>query len=290
MPELPEVETVRLGLEKYLVGKKITGVEVRLPKIIKEGDVRDLVGGKVAKVRRFGKVLVLDLDSGLSVVAHIKLTGQFVYVGAGRPKNTQLSPKLVGQLPNKWSHVIFRLDRGTLFYNDVRQFGWIRIVKTRDVEKLPFIHELGPEPIRLASARSGQASLTLEHFRKILNGKKTAIKSLLMDQKKIGGVGNIYANDALFLAKIDPRKPAGKLSSDEAVKLYRAILEVLKRGLKYGGATEINFVNVLGQPGGYQEHFLAYGQEGKPCSVCGTTIKKIRIGGRGTYFCPACQR
>ena len=111
-----------------------------------------------------------------------------------------------------------------------------------------------------------------------------------MDHKAIAGVGNIYANDALLLAKINPTRPANSLSPKEQSKLYRAVITVLKRGLKYGGATEINFVNAFGQPGRYQEHFLAYGREGQPCPFCGTKIKKIRLGGRGTYFCPACQR
>lgn len=285
MPELPEVETIRMGLEKYLVGHRIIGVNVRLRRIVKEGDVRNLTNGKVDAVRRFGKALSIDLDNGWSIAVHIKLTGQLIYQG-GVPRVSQVplvSRALVGgELPNKWTHVIFHLDKGgKLYYNDIRQFGWIRIIKTDRLEKLPFIHELGPEPFR---------ELTLNRFSKILTGKKTAIKALLMDQKKIGGVGNIYANDALSLAGIDPRRPAGSLSLSEQSKLYDAILEVLRRGLKYGGATEMNFVNALGQPGGYQEHFLVYGREGRQCRKCGGTIKKIRLGGRGTYFCPKCQK
>ncbi len=282
MPELPEVETIRMGLEKYLVGHKIVDVEVRLKKMV-AGDVGEVRGAKIKGVRRFGKALSIDLNNGWSIAAHIKLTGQFIYEGPNRPKDAKISPVQVGQVPGKHTHVIFELDRGGfLYYNDIRQFGWIKIVPTEDVVKLPFVHELGPEPL---------GGLTLDKFREIVSKSSTKIKPLLMDQKKIGGVGNIYANDALFLARIDPSRSAKSLSTNEQSKLYKAIEEVLKKGLKYGGATEMNFVNVLGQPGGYQKYFLVYGQEGKPClGKCGGKIQKIRLGGRGTYYCPNCQK
>ncbi|MBI2007472.1 MAG: bifunctional DNA-formamidopyrimidine glycosylase/DNA-(apurinic or apyrimidinic site) lyase [Candidatus Blackburnbacteria bacterium] len=306
MPELPEVETIRLGLEKYLVGSprggallghKIKGVDVRLKKVV-TGDTANVIGSHVKSVRRFGKALSIDLDNGWSITVHIKLTGQLVYRGqevSKVGKVPEVSNVLTGgELPNKWTHVIFHLDRdGNLYYNDVRQFGWIKIIPTKDVESLPFIHELGPEPpvvnFDTPVYQSEKKVLTLGKFREIIKNKKTKIKPLLMDQKKIGGVGNIYANDALFLAGIDPGRRAGMLSGNEAMKLYRAIGTVLRRGLKYGGATEMNFVNALGQPGGYQEHFLVYGREGEKCRECGGIIKKIRLGGRGTYYCPRCQ-
>lgn len=291
MPELPEVETIRMGLEKYLLGQKIEDVDVRLGKTIKDGDVKDLIGGKIERIRRFGKALSIDLSNGYSIAIHIKLTGQLIYDGPGKPKDARPSEKLVGKsLPDRHTHIIFKLGKGgVLYYRDIRQFGWIRILKTDKVETLPFIHELGPEP-PAAKAIGGQALLTPERFKEILGKKKTKIKPLLMDQKVIGGIGNIYANDALFLARIDPRRPANSLSPSEQSKLYEAILEVLKRGLKYGGATEINFVNPLGQPGGYQEHVLVYGREGERCKSCEGKIKKIRLGGRGTYLCTKCQK
>lgn len=292
MPELPEVETIRMGLEKYLVGHKIVGVDVRLKKMV-AGEVGEVRGAKVKGVRRFGKALSIDLDNGWSVASHIKLTGQWIYRRVSRVARVpRVSQALVGgQLPNKWTHVIFKLDKNaTLYYNDIRQFGWIKIVPTEEVVKLPFVHELGPEPL-VDSTGSPQDGLTLDKFREIVGKRSTQIKPLLMDQKKIGGIGNIYANDALFLAKIDPRRKANSLSLSEQSKLYKAIEEVLKRGLKYGGATEMNFVNVLGQIGGYQKYFLVYGQEGKPClGKCGGKIQKMRLGGRGTYYCPKCQK
>ena len=240
--------------------------------------------------------LSIDLDNGWSIASHIKLTGQWIYEGEKVPPHfaeaTRGKRDLVGgELPNKWTHVIFNLDKGgTLYYNDIRQFGWIKIVPTEEVVKLPFVHELGPEP-PVAKAMEGRGPLTLDVFSKIVSSSNTKIKPLLMDQKKIGGIGNIYANDALFLARIDPRRPAKSLSLSEQSKLYKSIEEVLRRGLKYGGATEMNFVNVLGQPGGYQKYFLVYGRESEPCrEKCGGKIQKIWLGGRGTYFCPSCQK
>lgn len=293
MPELPEVETIRMGFEKYLVGHKVVGVLVWLKKVIKEGDPEKLVGGKIVSARRFGKMLSIDLDNGFSIAAHIKLTGQFIYIGPNRPKEARISQEFVGPLPGKHTHVIFQLNQGgNLYYNDIRRFGWIRIIQTEDIEKLPFVNELGPEPPANYSYKSSGKgeTLTFSAFEQILKKSGNKIKVLLMDQKKISGVGNIYANDAIFLARIDPRRIAKTLSFDEVKNLYYAMEEVLRMGIEYGGATESNFVNALGQAGGYQKHFLVYGQEGKSCpGECGGKVEKIRLGGRGTYFCPNCQ-
>jgi formamidopyrimidine-DNA glycosylase len=278
MPELPEVETIRLGLQKYLVGHKIQGVEVFDRKIF-TGREKDIVGAKIIAVRRFGKGLVIDLDNDYSIAVHIKLTGQLIYRGE-ETKNILLSDK-VGGLPSKFTRVIFNLDKGArLFFNDIRRFAWMKIIKSSDVKNLPFFKEMGPEPF---------SGLTQEKFEEIIRSSKTVIKPLLMDQKKIGGVGNIYANEALFLAGINPKRKAENLSDEEIRRLYKAILEVLKKGLSYGGATEINFVNAFGQEGSYQKHFLVYGREGEPCKKCREKIQKIFLGGRGTYFCPKCQ-
>lgn len=287
MPELPEVETIRLGLNKYLAGHKIVDVEVKLPKIV-TGETKNIIGAKFVSVERYGKGLVMNLSNGYSIAVHIKLTGQLIYndLAFVRNRNINISKQKVGTLPNKFTHVIFKLDKGAfLYYNDIRRFGWIKIIKKEDLKTLPFFKDLGPEPI----PSSGQPPLTLEQFENILSKSSLAVKVLIMDQKRIGGVGNIYANDALFLSGIDPRRKAKELNKEEAKKLYEAILEVLKKGLKYGGASELTFVNALGEEGGYQNHFLVYGKNGKPCSKDGTIIEKIFLGGRGTYFCPKHQ-
>ena len=280
MPELPEVETIKLGLQKYLVGHAIESVDIKVPKIF-QGDRKNVIGGKVKDIRRKGKGLIIDLDNGYSLAIHIKLTGQLIYRDE-KTKNVQVSKTKVGTLPNKFTHIIFSLDKNaTLYYNDQRRFGWIKVVKIEEVEELPFFKTLGPEPFK---------DLTLEKFEKVVTNKNTAIKPLIMDQTKIGGIGNIYANDALFLASIDPRRPAKTLSKAEIKKLYNAILSVMEKSFKYGGASELNFVNVMGQEGQYQNHSLVYGKKGKPCSKDGTIIKKIYLGGRGTFFCEKHQK
>ncbi len=286
MPELPEVETIKLGLQKYLVGHRIDKIDVKLPKLV-HGDVKNIEGSKVISVRRFGKGLVIDLDNKNSVAIHIKLTGQLIYRGPNLKTKVKLSKKVGEGLPNSRTHVIFELDKGGfLYYNDLRQFGWIKIVKTDEVFDLPFFKSLGPELL----PSSGQAFLTLQMFKKIIDSSNLAIKPLIMDQKRIGGIGNIYANDGLFDGGIDPRRIAGTLSDQEIKKLYKSLLKVLKAGFKYKGASELNFVNVLGEEGEYQEHSLVYGKKGKKCSRCGGTIQKIYFAGRGTYYCSACQK
>ena len=280
MPELPEVETVKLGLQKYLVGHKILDVEIKAPKLF-QGDTKNVTGAKVTGVRRVGKGLIIDLNNGYSMAIHIKLTGQLIYRGT-ETKNVQVSKEKVGQLPSNATHVIFTLDKGAiLYYNDRRRFGWIKVLPTDEVPELPFFKGMGPEPFK---------DLTLEKFKTIISSSNTAVKPLIMDQKKIGGIGNIYANDALFLAGIDPRRKAKTLTKEEAEKLYKAILNVIEKSFKYGGASELNFVNALGQEGEYQNHSLVYGKQGQKCSIDQTVIKKFFLGGRGTYVCSTHQK
>ena len=280
MPELPEVETIRLGLEKYLVGHKILDVEIKVLGIF-DGSKKNVVGAKVVEVQRKGKGLIVVLDNGYSLAIHVKLTGQLIYRDE-ETKDFPVSKTKVGTVPNKFTHIIFEMDRGAkLYYNDQRRFGWIKVVKTDDINNLPFFKTMGPEPFK---------DLTLEKFEEAIEGKQTAIKPLIMDQTRVGGIGNIYANDALSMAKIDPRRSAKTLKKDEVKKLYEAILFVMNKSFRYGGASELNFVNVLGQEGEYQRHSLVYGKKGKPCPNCGAEIKKIYLGGRGTFFCEACQK
>lgn len=281
MPELPEVESVRIKLAKYLVGHKVESVEVNDRKILKKGE-KNLEGGKVKKIRRFGKVLSIDLDNGYSAVIHIKLTGQLIYRGPRLKKPPKISDKVYGGVPGKHTHVVFNLNKGgKLYYNDYRKFGWIRVVETKEVKNIKFIKNLGPEPLD---------GLTFEKFKKLTSSTRRTIKTLLMDQSKIGGVGNIYANDALWLAKINPKTPANDLSKKELKKLYDAVENVLKKGLKLEGASELAFVMPSGEEGGYQDHTLVYGKEGKACKRHPKEkIKKFKLSGRGTYFCLKCQ-
>lgn len=286
MPELPEVETIRLGLQKYLVGKKIIDIQIKIPKLF-SGNKNDVIGAKIIGLKRIGKSLIIELDNNFVLAVHLKMTGQLVYRDE-KTKRLALSAKVGGiTLPSKYSHIIFTLDRNAfLYYNDLRQFGWVKIVKSDKIQEISFFRDLGPEPL----PSSGQAALTFDLFEKIIKSSSVAIKPLVMDQKKIAGIGNIYANDGLFEAEIDPRRKAKTLTEEEAKKLYKAILKVLQASLDYGGSSDENFVNALGQEGNYQKHTLVYGREKEPCNVCKTPIKKIKLGGRGTFFCPKCQR
>jgi formamidopyrimidine-DNA glycosylase len=295
MPELPEVETIKLQLAKYLVGHTIDSVEIpnvssRAGRGFQIPNYEKIIGGEVTGTRRFGKVSVIDLSNGYSILTHVKLTGQFIYRGPNLPKPYTLSAKVIGGVPGPHTLVIFKLDHdGILYYNDVRRFGWIRIEKTEEVENEKFIAKLGPEP-PVVKDFTGKF-LTLELFQQILSKTSRAIKVVIMDQAKMGGVGNIYATDALWLAGIDPKRKSLSLSISETKKLYGAIITVLKEGIKWGGASELAFVTPDGTEGKYQNHTLAYGHTGELCPNCKKAkFEKYFLGGRGTYVCPNCQK
>jgi len=275
MPELPEVETIKLQLNKFLVGHKIVSIDVRNRKIF-QGDEKRIIGAKVTGTRRFGKVTVIDLDNKYSILTHVKLTGQFIYRGPNLDTNS-LSTKVIGGLGGLHTLVIFTLDKkGLLYYNDVR-----RLEKTSEVENESFIKKLGPDMLKV----------DFNNFNEIFSKTSRNIKTLLMDQSKISGVGNIYVNDALWLSKINPKRTAKSLSKKESKLLFNALHTVLKAGLKYGGASELAFVTPDGKEGEYQNHTLVYGHQGEVCKSCKINkIEKFFLGGRGTYWCSLCQK
>lgn len=283
MPELPEVEIIKRGLEKCVVGFLVGDVEIRLAKML-EGDVKNVVGARIVGVRRFGKGLVVDFDNTYSLAIHLKMTGQLVYAEGAAGLNFMNSSRYY---KSKHTHVVFKLkgkgkksNSAFLFYNDIRQFGWIRVVRTSGVGSLGFFKNLGCEPLK---------DMTLEKFLGIIKDAKMPIKNLLLDQRRIAGLGNIYVNDALFVAGIDPRRKALSIDYDEGSRLFVAIEVVLKKGIAAGGASEWNYVNVMGEKGGYQKFFQVYRKEGEECSRCEEIIRKIVMGGRGTFYCPGCQ-
>jgi formamidopyrimidine-DNA glycosylase len=282
MPELPEVETIRLQLDKYLVGHKILKIEVNNTKIFPD-DPKPIVGKKITEVRRFGKVIVIDFENDYSLTAHVKLTGQFIYRGTNLKNPPEMSKKVSGGAPGKHTHVIFHLDRNSfLYYNDIRRFGWIKLATSPDLMTFnSFLAKLGPEPFR---------DLSSSVFQRIVSSTKRPIKVTIMDQEKMSGVGNIYANDALWLAKVDPKRPSNSLTTKEQKDLFKAIETVLRKGIEAGGASELAFVTPDGGEGGYQNFFLAYGKQGKLCPKCQKEkFVKTTLGGRGTYTCPHCQ-
>ncbi|OGD62980.1 hypothetical protein A2160_04430 [Candidatus Beckwithbacteria bacterium RBG_13_42_9] len=298
MPELPEVETIRRQLQQAVAGKKIAKVEILREKSF-QGDSQNLIGKTINAVDRRAKVLVIRLcGSQVSyLLIHLKLTGQLIYQDNKRSrlqgyKVTSLHgerivgghPTLdwVGQLPSKHTRVVIHFtDESRLFFNDQRVFGWLKLI---EAEK-DLVKELG----RVGGIEPLTKEFSLENFKKVLSKTGRPIKIVLMDQALIAGVGNIYASDALWLAKISPVKPAKELSESEMEKLKEAIEKVLQLGIKYGGASENTYRQLSGLGGKYQEHFLVYQKEGEECLHCGTTIKKMRLGGRGTCYCPKCQ-
>lgn len=282
MPELPEVEIIRRTLQKAIIGKRIKAVEVRKPKIF-QGDTKEVIGRKILEVERRGKVLIIALGAKVLLI-HFKLTGQMVWVAKAGETVTLGHPiPFAGtELPAKTTHVIFEIDGGKLFYNDLRQFGRIRLVNSGQLSVIS--DQLGIEPLT--------PEFTPKKLEEILSKTSRPIKLVLMDQGKIAGIGNIYANEALFEAGIMPTRPANTLTDEEIKILRHSILRVLEEGLKYGGASARDeaYIKPTGEPGSYQEHLRVYQREGEKCLKCGGIIKRIQLGGRGTFYCPRCQR
>lgn len=287
MPELPEVETVRRGLAVLLPGRRITHVWHDWDKGFPNAktDVEQfLIGAKVTEVRRRAKVLIIDLDSHHSLVIHLKMTGQLVYqdrkehFGAGHP-----SPSLVGILPDNSTRVIFDLgDDARLFFNDQRKFGWVRLLPTVEVEQLDFFQKVGPEPLAV--------DFTAKDFAERLQRRaNSGIKAVLLDQTVIAGIGNIYADESLWGAKIHPETRVKDILPQRVEALYSALREVLQMSIDKGGSTDRNYVNAKGQRGSYLQFANVFRREGQPCPRCGATIIKSRVAGRGTHTCPVCQ-
>lgn len=288
MPELPEVETLKLGLQKYVVGKKIIDVEVIDSKLL-TGDPKDVIGSTIKEIKRYAKGIVLELDNNYCIAFHIKLTGQLIFRDE-TTKDLEVLKPTPSKVPNKFTRVDIALSSNShLFFQEVRGFAWMKVLPLKDLKALPFFKTLGPEPF--PSPGSDTPELTLSMFEQIVSASNLPIKVLLMEQTKIGGVGNIYANDACFEAKIDPRRKAKTLTKGEDKTLFNSLKKVLENGLRYRGSSELNFVDVLGQKGEYQNHFLIYGRKGKPCRRDdGGMVEKIYLGGRGTFFCQSCQK
>ncbi|MFA5271436.1 MAG: DNA-formamidopyrimidine glycosylase [Candidatus Omnitrophota bacterium] len=266
MPELPEVETIKRELEKAILGKKITKVSVINPKVIKEPSAdkfkKELEGITIKGILRKAKLLIFELSNGKFLAIHLKMSGQLIYPG----KNTKLT------------RVIFNFSDGkTLDFNDGRLFAELRLVS--DWQKLKFIQSLGPEPF----------DLSLDKFEVMLGAKKTKIKPLLLDQTFVSGVGNIYANEALFRAKIHPARSANSLSIKEKELLFKELKETLKEAIAHKGSSVDQYVQLSGEDGGYAKYHKVYDRDKKSCLKCKTPIQRISLGGRGTYFCPHCQ-
>ncbi|CAM3393138.1 bifunctional DNA-formamidopyrimidine glycosylase/DNA-(apurinic or apyrimidinic site) lyase [Hydrogenibacillus schlegelii] len=273
MPELPEVETVRRGLQSSLSGRRIAAVDVRLPRLIRspepEAFCRRLVGRTFGRIDRRGKYLLLALSPDVLVV-HLRMEGKFDLVPAGTPEPPHV-------------HVVFLLDDGReLRYRDVRQFGTFDLVPEAHLAAFPPLAALGPDALDPAWDLPALLARLGRHRRR-------PIKALLLDQTIVAGIGNIYADEALFRAGIHPRRPAGSLRPDEAAALWSAVRGVLEDGIARGGASVRSYRGPNDALGYFQLALAVYGREGEPCPRCGTAIERTVVAGRGSRFCPRCQ-
>ena len=288
MPELPEVETVRCGLAELIPGKVVRAARhIESPKSFPnaDGDVAQfLIGAKILYVKRRAKVLLIELDTKYTLVIHLKMTGQLVFrgrqvFGAGHPNDS-----LIGELPDRSTRVIVEFtDDSTLYFNDQRKFGWVKLLPTLEVPEIDFMKKVGPEPL--------EADFTAEQFAERFRRRaKTNIKAALLDQTVVAGVGNIYADESLWGAKVDPHRQVGSLTTDEFALLYEELRAVMNLAIEKGGSTDKNYVNAEGKRGSYMDFARVFRREGQKCPRCGYEIIKIRWAGRGTHLCPNCQR
>jgi formamidopyrimidine-DNA glycosylase len=271
MPELPEVETIANGLRRPLIGRTFTDVRVGWENIIARPAVpefqRRIRGQQILGIRRRGKYLIFDLSGGDSLLIHLKMTGQLTV----RP----------GDAPaDKYGHTVFHLDDGTqLRFLDMRKFGRVYLV----TDESEVVGDLGPEPLA--------EDFTLSEFSALIRQRRRTLKPLLLNQQFMAGIGNIYADEALFVAGIHPQRKADTLTDEEVERLYRAIRQVLRQAVADQGTTfDGAYRKVDGEEGEHQENLRVFRRKGQPCPRCGSTIERIVVGGRGTHFCPCCQR
>jgi formamidopyrimidine-DNA glycosylase len=267
MPELPEVETIRAELAPRLTGRLLARVEILDPRLTRPVDLfevaEELEGDRIVAVERRGKYLVLRLESGLALLVHLRMTGGFAFE------------------PTTHERAVVELDDGTrLVYRDIRRFGtWLVL---EDAELEPYLAaKHGPEPLG--------PRFTSDWLTARLATRRAAVKAVLLDQRVVAGLGNIYADEALWRARVNPLRPAASLTRDEVGRLHRAIRAALRAGIERQGSTLRDYARPDGSAGSMQEEFRVYGRDGLPCPRCGTPIAKARVGGRGTWFCPRCQ-
>lgn len=263
MPELPEVETVARSLAP-LVGRRIVSAEFSCLRVLRGGDpdhmAAQLAGRRIGAVKRYGKFIVVSIEGGGYLLLHLGMTGRL----------------LLGGAPGKHTHAVFTFDRGVLYYDDSRQFGSVEYSS----EFPPRVARLGPEPLEAP----------FEEFARRLRGRKTTVKGLLLNQAFVRGIGNIYADEALFRAGIHPLASPARMRSDRVRRLYDAIVEVLTEAIEAGGSSVSNYVDAQGRKGFFQFQHRVYQRKGEPCVACGTPIRRVEVAQRGSHFCPKCQR
>ena len=280
MPELPEVEVVRLFLESKLINKTISNLEILTPKSF-IGSLKAIVGQKIIKFTRLGKQLSIHLQNNLIILFHLKMTGQIILgdfvLGHPTPKEDKT------HLPNKSTRLILTFsDKSKLYFNDQRKFGWVRVLTPEELKD--FQKNVGIDIL--------SSAFTDKYFYHQLQSSSRAVKSVLLDQNKFAGIGNIYANDALFLSKINPKTPSKNISLKKTKILRQNLVDLMKESIINGGSTakDNKYIHPDGSIGKHQFSFRVYQRDGEPCSICQTPIKRIKIAGRGTFYCPQCQK
>ncbi len=281
MPELPEVETVRSRLAEILPGKKIFQLDILKNKSF-QGDKKQVVGQKIEAVKRRAKLIYIQLDNGLYLLIHLKMTGQLIYVndeekiGGGHPTSDW-----VKDLPSNHTRIIFYFhDKSKLFFNDMRIFGWIKVMTHQKLNKQ--LSKYGPD--------INNPNIDIKDIYRQLQRRTISIKQAIMINKIIAGIGNIYASEALFKAQINPTRSAKDLSLDEVKQLIKSAQEIISKAIKNKGTTfDGKYVDINGLAGNYQNKLKVYGQEGQKCPNCQGNIKKVKLGGRSTFYCPDCQ-
>jgi formamidopyrimidine-DNA glycosylase len=280
------VETVRRGLEKLLVGKRVLRVDVLNAKSFEfiGSTEQDVIGKRITAARRRGKVLIIDLEDGFSLVEHLKMTGQIVFRGqedfaAGHPTDS-----FMAKLPDRSTRVVFELsDDAKLFFNDQRKFGWIRLMPTSEVAKMPFLAKMGPEP--------WEDDVLKKFVKNIRRHQNSMIKPAILDQSVMAGIGNIYADESLWMAKVHPETRVKGLSDRKLEEICSSAAEVMQKSINSGGSTMKTYVKADGTKGNYLEKFAnVFRRDGLPCPRCETTIVKLKVAGRGTHICPKCQQ
>lgn len=273
MPELPEVEAVKRGLDQSIVGKRVTAIEVMWPKIIRHDDIeafkQSLIGQVCQRIDRRGKFLLIYFDTHV-LLSHLRMEGKYFLCDKEQPVH-------------KHTHVILELDeQEELRYHDVRKFGRMELLEIGQEFQHPSLAKLGPEPT--------PATFSTHVIKEYLSGRTTAIKNILLDQRMVAGIGNIYADEILFDAYVHPEMSAAEITDEEIQQLYYSIISIMQAAIKAGGSTIRSYTNMFREAGHYQAYHQVYGKDGERCSRCGTIIEKTKVGGRGTHFCPNCQR
>ncbi len=288
MPELPEVETIRLGLNKIVTGKVIKRVIIYWPKTFNYPTKyiqEKLSKSRLLSLNRRGKLLIIELSNKYYLLIHLKMTGQIIYkdqkirFGAGHPNDSFMS-----KMPDKTTRVEILFEDGSrIYFNDQRKFGWIKLLNRTEYANFSFLNNLGPEPL--------SKEFNLEQLKRRINIRPNSmIKAVLLDQKIIAGLGNIYVDESLWMAKIHPKTLVKNISKSKLKKLYESIVSILNFSIMQGGASDRNYLDVNGQKGSFTKFAQVYKRKDQPCTRCGHKIIKIRVAGRGTHICPDCQK